>query len=105
MCVQNGSLWEKIMTEYGIISLALTLLSQPALFCYGRIITLGVLVPQDGSRSMGDEAEAAVQLAITKVSYLTVNSEAEFSGHYYELTVRIGINFENKSYSHKTENS
>ena len=33
----------------------------------GRIITLGVLVPHNGSRSMGPEAEAAVKLAVYKV--------------------------------------
>ena len=48
--------------------MVLTFLYQPLLQSYGRIITLGVLVPYNGSRSMGEEAEVAVQLAISKVS-------------------------------------
>ena len=36
----------------------------------GRIINLGVLIPHNGSRSMGPEAEAAVKLAVYKVKML-----------------------------------
>ena len=55
------------MGNYGFASMVLTFLYQPLLQSYGRIITLGVLVPYNGSRSMGEEAEVAVQLAISKV--------------------------------------
>ena len=55
------------MGNYGFVSMVLTFLYQPLLQSYGRIITLGILVPYNGSRSMGEEAEVAVQLAISKV--------------------------------------
>ena len=55
------------------MTLTLSVLNTLYCPCCGRVITLGVLVPHNGSRSMGAEAEAAIKLAMSKVCFTGIH--------------------------------
>ena len=55
------------MKQAVVVLIQITYLTYLFAKVLGRIITLGVLIPHNGSRSMGPEAEAAVKLAVYKV--------------------------------------